>query len=203
MKKLLPLLLILSLVALLAGPGLAGLAVDFDSVNINWTNGNWNLGWEFSTNGPVTVKALGFYDDLKNGLNETHTVGIYDSAGALLVSTTVLTTDPRVGFFRMHNIAPQVLPGSQSYFIMGVTGSENYTWITNGFTVDPSINFVQDAYFTPFSGVLAFPNGFNATTGNDGYIGPNFSTTTPLPSTLVFLGSGLLGLISLGRRRLS
>jgi hypothetical protein len=160
------------------------------------------LQLNITTNGPVTVKALGFYDDLKNGLNETHTVGIYDSAGALLVSAPVTSADPRVGFFRMHNIATQVLPGSQSYFIMGVTGSENYTWITNGFTIDSSINFVQDAYFTPFSGVLVFPNGFNAT-GSDGYFGPNFSTTAPLPSTLVFLGSGLIGLISLGRRRLS
>jgi hypothetical protein len=204
MKKLVQLLLALSLVVLLASPALAGLAVDFTGVNVNFTNGNWSMGWEFTTNGPVTVQALGFYDDNKDGLTQNHDVGIYNAAGVLLVSTTVLTTDPLVSFFRMHNVASTVLPGSDTYYIMAVTGSENYTWLTNGFTVDPSINFVQDAYFTPPGGVLAFPNGFNVT-GADGLFGPNFSTTgvAPLPSTLVFLGSGLVGLIGLARRRLS
>lgn len=203
MKKFLRLLLALSLVAFMAGPALAGLAVDFSSVTTDFTNGNWSLGWEFTTTAPVTVKALGFYDDLKNGLTQNHAVGIYDTAGTLLVSTTVLTTDPLVSFFRMHNITPLVLAGSTTYFIQAVTGTENYTWGTNGFVVDPSISFNVDAFFGPASGVLAFPNDSDGIT--DGYFGPNFSTdyAAPLPSTLVFLGSGLMGLIGLARRRLS
>jgi hypothetical protein len=200
MKKLLKIFLTLSLVALMAGPALAGLAVDFSSVTLNINDGNWIVGFKFSTNVPVTVTKLGFYDDLKNGLAESHDVGIYDSVGNLLVSTTVLTTDPLTSWFRFHDVTPYTLAAGQTYFIQGVNGTENYTWYANGFVVDPSITFNKDAYYFPQNGVLTFPNasdGITAAQGG-GYFGPNFSTTaTPVPSALLLMGSGLLGLVGL------
>lgn len=56
------------------------------------TNGNWSLGWQFTVNSSITVDGLAFYD---NKDDESHLVGIYnDASQVLLVSTTVLPTDP-------------------------------------------------------------------------------------------------------------
>jgi hypothetical protein len=209
MKKLNRVFLVLSLIALMAGPALAGLAVDFTGVttelpDINGSSISFSLGWQFTTNGPVTVAALGFYDGSKNGLTQNHDVGIYDAGGNLLVSTTVLTTDPLVSFFRTHNIAPIVLQGSHTYYIMAVTGTEKYTFNTIGFTVDPSINFIQDEFYPFNTGVLVFPtntNGITAAAGG-GFFGPDFSNTAvPVPPSLLLLGSGLLGLVGWRRFR--
>lgn len=199
MQKLLRVFLAMGLVALMAGPSLAGLAVDFGSVTAGFdtTNGSWSLGWEFTTNAPVTVTRLGYYDSGKNGLTENHDVGVFDSAGNLLVSTTVLTTDPLTGWFRFHDITPLTLQGSETYYIMGVSGSENYTFGTTGFVVDASITFVNAESFSPKNGALTFPNSSDGWTQalGGGYFGPNFDTTpVPVPPTLLLLASGLLGL---------
>lgn len=197
MKKLIRVFLALSLIALMAGPALAGLGVDFTGVTKDYTNYNWSLGFQFTTNGPVTITRLGFYDDQKNGLTENHDVGIYDSAGNLLVSTTVLTTDSLTSWFRFHDIIPYTLLGSETYYIVGVTGTENYTMYTTGFTVEPSINFILDAWKSSVGGVLAFPDSTSNITQalGGGIFGPNFDTTpVPVPPTLLLLASGLLGL---------
>ena len=197
MKKLLWVFLTMGLVTLMVAPSLAGLAVDFASVQHNITVGNGSLGFEFSTNAAIFVTSLGYYDDLKNGLTQDHDVGIYDVAGTLLVSTQVRNADPLAGFFHFRAITPFLLARGQTYFIQGVTGAENYTWATNGFVVDPSINFIADAYFNPEGGILAFPNGSNGLTAaqGGGWFGPNFDATpVPVPTTLLLLASGLLGL---------
>ena len=203
MKKVFRFLFALSFVALMAGPAVAGVAVDFNSVNTDFTNGNWSLGFEFTTNAPVNVTALGFYDDLKNGLAERHDVGIYDAVGNLLVSTQVTNADPLTSFFRFHNITPLNLPAYQNFYIMAVTGSENYTWGTNGFVVDPSITFGVDMYFSPANGVLTFPNKSDGLTQalGGGWFGPNFMTSAvPLPPSVLLLGPGLLWLIGYRRK---
>ena len=79
MKKILKIFLTLSLIALMAGPALAGLAVDFSSVTVDYSFGDtYSVGFDFSTNAPVTINKLGFYDDGKNGLSANHDVGIFD-----------------------------------------------------------------------------------------------------------------------------
>ena len=48
------------------------------------------IGWEFSTSATVTVSGLAYLDTTGAGLNEAHTVGIFNaSSGTLLVSATV------------------------------------------------------------------------------------------------------------------
>jgi hypothetical protein len=101
MKKILMVFLAMGLVALMAAPSPASLAIDFSDVytSKNFTNNDWSLGFEFTVNSPVFVTQLGFYDDWQNGLTETHDVGIYDAAQNLLVSTTVSPSDPLTAFF--------------------------------------------------------------------------------------------------------
>jgi hypothetical protein len=195
MKRFFRLLLALSLTAILAGPALADLAVDFNGAVNNATNGSWSMGFEFLTNTPVIVGALGFYD---HNMSQSHAVGIYDAAKNLLVSTTVLTSDPLSGFFRYHSIAPLLLPAGQTYVIAAVTGKDKYTWDPSGFVTDPSITYLSARF--KYSTVLVFPGTADYITR--GGFGPNFQFSAPLPGSLILLGSGLVGLFGI-RRRLS
>jgi len=187
----------MGLVALMAAPSLAGLAIDFTSTAYDFTNGSWSMGFEITTNAPIYVNKLGVYDDQKNGLTESHDVGIYNAAGTLLASATVSPSDPLTSWFRMVDITPLLLAASQTYYIQAVSGNENYTYWTTGFTVDPNITFVYDAYYYPPGNVLNFPNSTDLTDAASGgaYFGPNYdSSPVPVPPSLLLLASGLLGL---------
>ena len=176
-------------------------AIDFSSVNNNFTNGSWSLGFEFSTNTDIIVTSLGFYDDFKNGLTEAHDIGIYDNTGTLLVSSTVDNTSSLDGWFRWVSISDTFLGAGSNYFIAAVTGSENYTWDPNGFIVDPNINFIADAYIQ--STILTMPNNSNNVRG---IFGANFDYKTvapvPEPATLLLFGFSILGIAGVSRRKL-
>ncbi|MGO9174586.1 MAG: VPLPA-CTERM sorting domain-containing protein [Desulfobaccales bacterium] len=203
MKRFTKILCALTLAVALCLPGMAfaWTAVGFSSPGIDFTNGNWSLGWGFTANSSFTVNSLGFYND--SGLTQSHEVGIFNSSGGLLVEATVTPTDPLSSFFRWNSCASTLLSAGQTYYIMAVTGSDNYTFQTAGFVVNPDINFIQDYYYYPANGALTFPNGtagFTAAEGG-GIFGPNFSTTAvPIPGALWLLGSGLVGLAGLRRK---
>jgi hypothetical protein len=179
----------------------ATLAIDFTDVTVDYNNGqSWSLGWEFNTVAPFTVTALGFYDDGQNGLLGSHDVGIYDSAGNLIVSATVQPSDLLTNWWRFAPIAPTLLPVADGYRIAATTGSENYTWNPTGFVVDLNLSFVADRYTSSSS--LVFPTDTSGD-GTIGWFGPNFmfeAAPIPEPSTFGLLGAGLLGLIALRRR---
>jgi len=167
-------------------------AVDFDSVNYDFTNGTWSLGWEFNVLSPVTVTTLGFYDDLMNGLTENHDVGIWDPSGSLLVSGTVTPGSPLVGWFRWTAVPLTTLAVGDGYRIAATTGSENYTWEPNGLTVVPQIELVQSRETS--SSTLVYPENTDV---QYGIFGPNFNIVKPVPepasvAALGLMASGLL-----------
>jgi hypothetical protein len=192
--------------------------LDFTSVNPsdNFTNGAWSLGWSFTTNVSISVTALGYYNaTLTGGLFGLDAscncgeVGIFNSAGNLLSSAQVTSSDPVTGFFNYQAITPLQLAGGQTYYILAETGSSDYTWGVNGLTVSPNITFGSDAYIS--SSTLAFgtsSQGRNVADGG-GFFGPNFldspaSASAPEPSTLLLFGTvsvAMLGAVRLRRRR--
>ena len=156
---------------------------------------DYSLGFEFLVNQPITVNSLGFFQAPGVALVNPHAVGIFDTAGNLLASTTVNPSDPLTAGFRYHAIALLDLAGGQDYVISAVAGiTDPYTFNPTAFTTAPQVAFVQDAYSV--SSTLVFPT---TTDGNFGYFGPNFTfvpTITPIPepSSLALLSLGGLAL---------
>jgi len=194
---------VLSVLLVVVGASLTGLvragtiAVDFSSVTTNFTNNSWSLGWQFDVVRPIWVTQLGFYDDLQNGLQETHEVGIWDSNQVLLAHAMVSPSDPLGSWWRWATLSTPVLlgPGSD-YSIAAVTGSENYTWNPVGFVVAPDISFVLDRWSGPTTS-LTYPSSSSGLGMLVGIFGPNFEyvQSIPEPSTfaLVMLGALVLG----------
>jgi hypothetical protein len=168
-------------------------------------NPPFTLGWSFSTNSSITVTEVGIFDDSQNGLVDSYPVGIWNSSGTLLNSATVAsgTTDPLINQFRYTAITPTLLAAGQTYFIGALYLDGNdpliFPGAAVGFATDPSITFIQSEYAV--GGSLSFPNLSVST--DPSYFGPNFllTSTVPEPSTLLLLGSGLLGLVGLRWRR--
>ncbi len=168
-------------------------------VNDN-NNNTWCLGWSFTTNAAVSVTALGWYDTNQDGLNERHSVGIFDDTTQLLVagaSTVVSTADPLTAQFRYHAVTAVLIP-NHSYELVGTTGdtfTDTYTWDPQTINFNPLITFGQDRYDVSTTLIYA-----TSTTGTTvGWFGPNMKiAAVPEPATFAALGLGALVLI---RRR--
>jgi len=137
-------------------------------------------------------------------------VGIYNSNKELIASTTVSNSDALDGFFHYHALDSKVtLTKGATYFIAAVMGIDSYAHNMENFTVDSAITY-NGSYYTvigslsdpPVSGTLAFPATAGAVDGGMYNIGPNMDVTpTPIPAAAWLLGSGLMGLVGIRRKK--
>ena len=192
----------------------AGLALDITGGGVpNFcAGGNCTIGWSFSVSSPITVDALGLWDQDSNGLGEVHDVGLWTNAGILLTSTTVTNASTPVasaysgGRWLFQDITDVVL-GAGTYRIgalySNLSPDLNRALVGSGsVTTIPEVA-LGDAYVV-FNPNLAFPTD-NASAANAGVFGPNFLTTNapplPEPSSIALLALGALGMSLVRRQR--
>lgn len=162
-----------------------------------------SLGYGFNLSQAYLVTALGFYDELEDGLLSGHMVGIFDaSSQALLISGTLPagSISPLRAGFRWLSVTPQVL-NAGSYVIAATTAGDpaNFDpFLYNGFDPVLSTGFSLDTASLAQIGsgtMVAFTSADEGL--SYGFIGPNFATT-PVPGPLPLLG--LAGALAWSRR---
>jgi hypothetical protein len=199
-------------VASVAGPALAGpIALDFTGgtafVCAAAQAPGCVAGWDFHVSAPISVEAIGVWDEDRPGLAESHAVALWTSAGGLLASTSVTNASAPVGSsspngrWLFESIAPVTL-GVGDY-VLGALYSPNDSGdpsraLANAITI-PQITFGQARLGGP-TATLDFPTLLRPAF-NDGFFGPNLQVAAvPEPVTLLLLPAGI-GLLALHRRR--
>ena len=157
------------------------------------------VGTEFTVIGSsFTAYQLGVYDAGSDGLGQSHPVGIYTTGGALLASATVPsgTAAPIVNGFRWVSLTtPLTLNAGTSYVLAAYYPASGDTFGTTA-VIDPNFTLVRNRYIDQAG--LNFPAQSWAD-NTTGWYGPNMAT--PIPAAIWLLGSGLVGLVALRRRK--
>ena len=172
------------------------------------------VGWKFTVTSTITIGSLGLFDFGKDGLAESHRIGLWDTGATptLLASatidnanSTVIASNSSAGQWLFTPIKSSVdlTPGAYvvGAFYMANSKDSFMTTTTSSPTTIQGVTF-NEARESPTSD-LQFPGFFN-TEGPAGFFGPNLSTAAappvPEPETYAMLMAGL-GLLSFIARR--
>jgi hypothetical protein len=163
------------------------MALSFTSVSVAGDPGV-NDGWTFSLSTSITVTALGAYQVPGDSPAQ---VGIWNSSGTLLASTTVTASDPSTGGFNFASIGATTLPAGSytigEWFAPNPGGPIGYHAV--GLTTIPEVTYTGGVFQTgtSFSQPLgdAFGGGLDP-----GYFGPNFEVACLLTGTRVLTPAG-------------
>jgi len=204
MKRLVLLLLFVSPFVL--PPGLHAKSIDpvvqFTSSSTMSASDPYTLGYSFTTTTAFTIDALGVWDD---GQGNDRKVGIWDSNGNLLESTSVSGSAFEVDNFQWAAIDYELEPGSYVIgaeflggnfpsYASGITSLPGYTW---GLDEQSMGSGLRNPTYSTYGWY-----GDNGILYADFSVGSIVESPTPEPSTFLLLGSGLAGLAGLIKRRL-
>lgn len=190
-------------------PAQAATLYDFTSAPIQFGEANVTVGFQFTANQNLVVNALGFYDENQDGLTTSHAVGLFDTNGSLLTSTTVQsgTSTELDGKFRYQGISSFNLVSGQSYVLAGLaTADDGYTYGNTGTTiqglaVNPAFTLNPLAAVFLYAPNLSYPNQHF---GYDIYPMVNLKfeqpSQVPLPAAFPLFGIGLAGIGAMQRR---
>ncbi len=180
------------------------------------TDAPLSLGFVFSTNSAVTVDELGYFEVSGAPFQTSHSIGIFDSSGNLITSTTIDagTAGSLDGDFRFQNITPVTLNAGATYTIAGTTGGNADPWaygnaypsdtITmQGLNTVGSINIGPNAAMFSSSSSLVDPTTHYSDFTL--YAGPNFeiadTTQTPEPASAALIAAAMFICIPVVIRR--
>lgn len=173
----------------------------------NWGTAGAITGFSFQPTSDISVTHLGFFDAGRDGLSGDHLVGIFDSTYKNLGYTTVPSMSNGGSSYFLYTLllSPIALSSGETYYILGDTGSEKYTWDTVGFYMAADINYLSDASIWGYADLQGDITGsvIYADPGVDdnGIFGPNFKyMPVPIPSAVWLLSSGLIGLLGFRNR---
>jgi hypothetical protein len=161
------------------------------------------IGFEFSTASAINVSSLGWYA-VSGTTASAHEVGIWDTGGTLLGSTTVTPGAASADGFRFASV-PTIALAAGDYFIGGTVASpfsDSYKTAVSNLVTGTGITFIDAAHSDTSSG-FAFPS---VTSSGDGRFGPNFEfTAAPAPEpgtwTMLIAGFAVVGATMRYRRR--
>jgi hypothetical protein len=166
------------------------------------------LGFAFRVGADsLRVLQLGLWDQGADGLTESHQVGIWNTNGDLLASTTVNsgTSGELAGNFRYANLLEGLMLDANTVYVIAarfynVDNSDAY--ITGSYTIGPGVSWddSKDRYSADYAGFV-FPQNTEDGAAN---IGPNFiydvvPVVVPEPDTLILFAGGSLMLFVLRR----
>ncbi|MBX9898960.1 MAG: PEPxxWA-CTERM sorting domain-containing protein [Qipengyuania sp.] len=171
-----------------------------DSVGALGEDRPFTLGFDFSLSGTKTLNALGY---TTVGFTANQSVGLWDSLGNLLISTTVTPGDLQQGFFRWANVSPLVL-GPGTYTLGGTYSGGTFASYANNVVYQSGYTWLSDRQ--TFGGGLNQPTGTFGGYGTQGIPQVNLSfdgAVVPEPATwaLLILGFGLTGAAMRSTRR--
>jgi len=167
--------------------------------------GAGTVGWSFSLSSDQIVGYLGLYN---TDFNANTTVGIWNSAGTLLTSGVFDTNLTNVDLSDLPNsnflwlpISPVTL-GTGSYTIGAYSSADHFGVYGVAPTTLPGMTIVKSSLLS-FSNTLDKPTGDFSGAYANGFFGPNFAATAPIPVPTAFwlLGSGLMGLFGISKRK--
>jgi hypothetical protein len=195
-------------------PARAGLVLDFSGGEAGAgtapDGGGQTIGFSFTVLSPITIGALGMWDEGADGLSNLHIVGLWASDQTELATAIVsgssnpVASSSGFGQWLFEDIAPLVLnPGT--YFIGAFYqggGDPDFLRTEATATTIPEVAFGTTRFF--ISGELAFPA--NANSDADDGINANLLTipaAVPAPSTLLTVAIAVAGLsvVRVWRRR--
>jgi len=184
------------------------------------------VGFSFMPTSNLLVSQLGIFDDGLDGLTSSPTggflIGIFEEDGTYVVSSEITDMANPSGspflYAPVESSSDVILHANTLYHILANCGSDYYGFDTTdydyfspasviGFSASAQYYlFPEDIFFPDLRGNLVLDDRFDRfntdPTVSDGLFGPNFKyTAIPIPNAIWLLGSGLIGLVGLKRRR--